>query len=226
LSRTATRPAPVRRSTSRRPARQSPRRPSRPVARRRRTLAIGAAVLIGALAAGLIAGRDDLEDAVREVTLPLRHDDIIRQQARDKNLDPALIAAIIYEESRFRDQTSHAGARGLMQVTPETARFIARRTGGINFVEEDLATPQVNISYGAYYLRYLIDRYGGDEELAIAAYNAGETNVNNWIEAAGGREDFDVPDDISFPETREYVMDVRDSREAYREGYAEELGLR
>jgi soluble lytic murein transglycosylase len=182
-------------------------------------------VLLGALVAILIAGRDDIEDAVREITLPLRHDDIIRQQARDKNLDPALIAAIIYEESRFRDQTSHAGAKGLMQVTPETARFIARRSGGINFVESDLSTPQVNISYGSYYLRYLIDRYGGDQTLAIAAYNAGETNVNRWIEQAGGREEFDVPDDLRFAETRGYVENVRESREAYRESYAEELGI-
>jgi soluble lytic murein transglycosylase len=193
--------------------------------RRRRIVAVGIAVLIGGVAAILIAGREDLEEAVREITLPLRHDDIIRQQARDKNLDPALIAAIIYEESRFRDQTSHAGAKGLMQVTPETARFIARRSGGVNFVESDLSTPQVNISYGSYYLRYLIDRYGGDETLAIAAYNAGETNLNRWVEAAGGREEFDVPEDLRFEETREYVEDVRESREAYREGYAEELGI-
>ena len=62
-----------------------------------------------------------LDEAVREITLPLRHDDIIRQQAADKHVDAALIAAVIYEESRFRDQTSNAGARGLMQITPETA---------------------------------------------------------------------------------------------------------
>jgi soluble lytic murein transglycosylase len=196
------------------------------VARRRRIAAIAGAVLLGAAAAVLIVGRDDLEEAVREITLPLRHDDIIRQQAREKRLDPALIAAIIYEESRFRDQTSHAGAKGLMQVTPQTARFIARRSGGINFVESDLSTPQVNISYGSYYLRYLIDRYGGDESLAIAAYNAGETNVNRWIQEAGGRDEFDMPDDLRFAETREYVEDVEDTRAEYREGYAEELGIR
>ena len=188
-------------------------------------MAVAAAVLLGGLAVFLVAGRDDLEEAVREITLPLRHDDIIRQQAHDKNLDPALIAAIIYEESRFRDQTSHAGAKGLMQVTPATARFIAQRSGGVNFVESDLSTPQVNISYGSYYLRYLIDKYGGDETLAIAAYNAGETNLNRWIEGAGGREEFDVPEDLRFPETREYVQDVRETREAYREGYADELGI-
>jgi soluble lytic murein transglycosylase len=225
VSPTTTRPRPRPRPAGRSPARRRGRAPSPGRAQRRRKLAIGSAVLVGAVAALLIAGRGQLEDAVREITLPLRHDDIIRQQARDKNLDPALIAAVIYEESRFRDQTSHAGAKGLMQVTPETARFIARRSGGIDFVESDLSTPQVNISYGSYFLRYLIDRYQGDETLAIAAYNAGETHLNRWIEQAGGLEEFDVPDDIRFEETREYVENVRDSREQYRDRYAEELGL-
>ena len=132
------------------------------------------------------------QDAVRELTLPLRHDDIIRQQAAEKDLDPALIAAVIYEESRFRDQTSHAGARGLMQITPETADAIAKHSGGTRFKQEDLAAPQINISYGAYYLRLLLDHYGGNETLAIAAYNAGMGNVDRWVAEAGGPERLQV----------------------------------
>jgi soluble lytic murein transglycosylase len=162
---------------------------------------------------------------VREITLPLHHDDIIRQQAADKDLDPALIAAVIYEESRFRDQTSHAGARGLMQITPETADFIARRSGGNRFVQEDLASPQINIAYGSYFLRYLIDHYGGNETLAIAAYNAGQTNVDRWVARAGGPEGFDSARHIPFPETRAYVENVSRSRVSYREHYADDLGL-
>ena len=120
--------------------------------------------------------------AVREITLPLRHEDIIRQQAHDKGLDPALIAAVIYAESHFRDgQTSAAGAQGLMQLTPATARYIAHKSGGTQFVVDDLGTPQVNIAYGAYYLRYLLRRYGGNVDFALAAYNAGEGNVDRWI---------------------------------------------
>jgi soluble lytic murein transglycosylase len=134
----------------------------------------------------------------RELTLPLHHDDIIRQQARDKNLDPALIAAIIYEESRFRDQTSHAGARGLMQITPQTADAIAQHSGGVRFKQEDLSDPQINISYGAYYLRLLIDHYGGNETLAIAAYNAGIGNVDRWVADAGGRATSTPPNTFHF----------------------------
>ena len=99
------------------------------------------ALVLAAGLAALVTGLGPLGEAVREITLPLRHDDIIRQQAADKDLDPALIAAVIYEESRFRDQTSHAGARGLMQITPDTAEFIARHSGGYRFEQADLATP-------------------------------------------------------------------------------------
>jgi soluble lytic murein transglycosylase len=164
------------------------------------------------------------EEALREITLPLRHEDIIRQQSREKDLDPSLIAAVIYQESKFRDQTSHAGARGLMQITPATAEFIAKRSGGTRFSQEDLATPQINISYGTYYLRYLLDRYDGDTELALAAYNAGETNVDKWVREAGGRDEFDRGD-IPFPETRHYVENVVDLRRDYRTKYSSELGL-
>jgi soluble lytic murein transglycosylase len=200
------------------------RRPSRARVRRRRLALVVVALLVGAIAAAFVSGLG--EEAVRELgVLPLRHDDIIRQQAADKNLDPALIAAVIYEESRFRDQTSHAGARGLMQITPQTADAIAKHSGGTRFQQEDLADPQINISYGSYYLRLLIDHYDGNETLAIAAYNAGRGNVDRWVADAGGPGEFDHAEDIPFPETRAYVENVMDRRGDYRDNYADDLGL-
>ena len=186
----------------------------------RRVVKIGAAVLVG-LAAGLaIANRDELEETIREgFTLPLRHDDIIRQQAQEKDVPPDLIAAVIYRESKFRDQTSQAGARGLMQVTPETARGIAAQTKGTEFEEEDLSDPDVNIRYGTHYLRELLDMYGGNEVAALAAYNAGPSNADAWGGAGLGVED------IQFPDTREYVEDVLDKRGEYADHYSDELGL-
>ena len=201
------------------------RRTARTRIRRRRFVALAVAAVLSAAVAAVVTGVGPLGDAVREITLPLRHDDIIRQQAADKSLDPALIAAVIYEESRFRDQTSHAGARGLMQITPETADFIARRSGGSGFVQEDLATPQINITYGSYFLRYLIDHYDGNETLAIAAYNAGQANVDRWVVRAGGSGAFDSARHIPFPETRAYVSNVQESRADYRDHYADDLGL-
>jgi soluble lytic murein transglycosylase len=201
------------------------RRPSRAKARRRRLVSLAVAAGLALTVGAVVAAVGPLGDAVREITLPLRHDDIIRQQARDKRLDAALIAAVIYEESRFRDQTSHAGARGLMQITPETADFIARKSGGFRFEQSDLATPQINIAYGSYYLRYLIDHYDGNQAPAIAAYNAGLTNADRWVAEAGGAGAFDAGRDIPFPETRAYVANVLDRRDQYREHYSGELGL-
>jgi soluble lytic murein transglycosylase len=212
-------------TAARRRARARPARRSRAAVRRRRVTAVIVAAVLGAGLAAAIVGVGSIGDAVREITLPLRHEDIIRQQAADKDLDPALVAAVIYEESRFRDQTSHAGARGLMQLTPDTADFIARESGGNRFVQEDLATPQINIAYGTYFLRYLLDRYDGNEVLAIAAYNAGHGNVDHWITRAGGAEHFDASRDIPFPETRAYVENVMERRGEYRDHYADELGL-
>jgi soluble lytic murein transglycosylase len=202
---------------------------ARPAVKRRgrargRIAALLAAVAFGAAVAATLAGIGPVADTVRQFTLPLKHEDIIRQQASAKGINAALIAAVIYEESKFRDQTSHAGARGLMQITPATAEFIAHDSGGTAFNQTDLATPQVNIAYGAYYLRYLLKRYNGNESLAIAAYNAGETNVNKWIQAAGGAENFSV-DDIPFPETRQYVKNVLERKGDYRKHYGSELGL-
>jgi soluble lytic murein transglycosylase len=200
------------------------RRPRRAVRRRGRLLATVVAVLLAAGGVAILFTLGPLKQAVREITLPLQHEDIIRQQSRQKGVDAALIAGVIYEESKFRDQTSHAGARGLMQITPETAAFIAKRTGGTRFVQRDLATPQINISYGAYYLRYLIGHYEGNRELAIAAYNAGEANVDRWARRAGGPGAFDTVKDIPFPETREYVSGVLSKQKDYRDHYGDELG--
>lgn len=194
-------------------------RRTRQTARRRRVAFFVAAVAL--IVAGVGTLLPQVDQAVQEVTLPLRHEDIIRQQAADKRLDPALIAAVIYAESRFVDQTSHAGARGLMQVTPETAQEIAQRSGGTEFEQGDLAEPQINISYGSWYLRWLLTHYGENETLAIAAYNAGTGNVDRWIARDPGMR----PEEIPFPETRAYVAKVLDAREQYRDKYARELGL-
>ena len=90
-------------------------------------------------------------------------------QAADKRIDPALIAAVINTESHFRDQTSHAGATGLMQLMPATADYIAHKSGGTRFERTDLATPQINIAYGTWYLRYLLTKYHGNVTLTLTA---------------------------------------------------------
>jgi soluble lytic murein transglycosylase len=210
-------------TVTRRPAYRRAAQRRRAVRRRRIGAVLGTA-LLAALAFAL--AWPTFHHAVREIALPLRHEDIIRQQARDKGLDPALIAAVIYAESRFRDgQTSRAGAQGLMQITPRTARMIARKSGGVAFTVRDLGTPQVNIAYGAWYLRYLMGRYAGNEAFALAAYNGGEGNVDRWIEAAERRNEALTIEAIPFSETRTYVRRVQDAERQYRHSYPRELGL-
>ena len=213
--------------TRRRAAPAARRRPSkarRKLLRRRVLLLAGA--LLACVAFLVLLARPFADKAVQEIALPLRHEDIIRQQAADKGLDPSLIAGVIYVESRFRDQTSVAGAKGLMQILPSTAEYIAGKSGGTAFVEGDLATPQINIAYGSWYLRYLLTHYEGNELLALAAYNAGEGKVDEWHRDASARgEDFEAATHIPFPETRSYVGQVLDARKRYRREYRRELGI-
>ena len=155
-------------------------------------------------------------DFVQRIRYPLRYEAIVRGHARNYDLDPSLLAAVIYTESRFNARAhSSAGAIGLMQLLPDTARGIAVRTGGHAFVVDDLYVPELNVRYGAWYLRNLLDRYG-DEQTALAAYHAGQGNVDEWRREGVA---------IQFPETRSYVENVERVKAIYRESYAKELGL-
>jgi soluble lytic murein transglycosylase len=147
---------------------------------------------------------------------PLRYEQIIRGHAENYHLDPQLLAAVIYQESKFdAGAVSASGAVGLMQLLPSTGQGIAERTGGDSWTPDDLRNPELNVRYGAWYLRHLLDKYG-DEELALAAYNAGQTNVDRWRAQGVG---------IQFPETRNYVARVQELKQTYTRAYADELGL-
>jgi soluble lytic murein transglycosylase len=158
----------------------------------------------------------DRSGLVDRLQYPLRYESLVRLQARRFDLDPALVAAVIYQESRFRaDARSDAGAIGLMQVLPSTGETIARWTGGKSFRVDDLYDPAINIRYGTWYLHHLFERYN-DETRALAAYHAGETNVDAWIRDGKG---------IAFSDTRSYVESVQDAKAAYRRAYGNRLSL-
>jgi soluble lytic murein transglycosylase len=154
-------------------------------------------------------------DFLERLHYPLRYDAILRAHSRNYGIEPALLAAVIYQESKF-DATakSDSGAIGLMQLTPSTAHGIALRTGGAAFRTADLRDPEINIRYGCWYLQHLFRKYG-DERLVLAAYNAGQGNVDRW-RARGKR--------IGFAETRNYVDRVEELKRIYRDAYASELG--
>jgi soluble lytic murein transglycosylase len=189
----------------------------------RRTLGITAAVAFAALLAVLIIS--EVDHAVRQAGLPLSNASVIRRQAADKHLDPALIAAVIYAETKFDPRPSSAGAQGLMQILPQTAYFIAHLSGGSRFTASDLATPSINVAYGSYYLRYLLDHYNGNEMLAVAAYNGGLANVDSWLARANAAGAQLTVAAIPFAETRAYVQRVLGAQLAYRAAYPRQLGL-
>jgi peptidoglycan lytic transglycosylase len=142
---------------------------------------------------------------------PLRYGEIVRGHARNYHLDPALLAAVIYQESKFNaNARSDRGAIGLMQLLPDTAEGIAARTGGSKFRVADLYDPEINVRYGAWYLRHLIDKYGS-ERTALAAYNAGQANVDSWRARGLG---------VQFGETRHFVDRVEDLKGIYRHAYS------
>lgn len=172
-------------------------------------------LLIVAVAASFVYLRSGEPNWFQRVRYPLKYEQIVRGHARNYQLDPALVAAVIYQESKFRsDAKSDTGAIGLMQLLPETARGIAIRTGGSRFQTSDLYNPEINVRYGSWYLRNLLDRYDGDLATALAAYHAGPGNVDAWRRKGVG---------IQFPETRAYVDRVLDAQQVYADAYADEL---
>jgi soluble lytic murein transglycosylase len=141
---------------------------------------------------------------------PLRYEQIVLGHSAHYDLDPALLAAVIYQESHFRaDARSSSGAIGLMQLLPSTAQGIADHTGGTRYKPSDLYDPEINIRYGAWYLSHLLKKYGS-EKLALAAYNAGQQNVDDWLATGKG---------IVYPETRAYVKRVEELKNLYRRIY-------
>jgi soluble lytic murein transglycosylase len=177
----------------------------------------GLLVLVVALAGFAVYVLETEPRWYERMRYPLRYEEIVRGHAENYRLEPQLLAAVIYQESKFDPEArSSSGAVGLMQLLPETGQGIADRTGGDSWRPEDLLTPELNVRYGSWYLRHLLNKYE-DESLALAAYNAGQTNVDEWRRNGLG---------IQFAETRHYVERVQELKRMYAEAYASELGLR
>ncbi|MBR5948475.1 MAG: lytic transglycosylase domain-containing protein [Clostridia bacterium] len=174
-----------------------------------------AAVLFSVAALILLAiGVAAVSKLGSKLTYPRRYEQEVLAASREYGLDPDLVFAVIRTESHFEPQAvSHAGAEGLMQIMPVTAEWIAWRRG-YTHEHDKVFEPAYNIDMGCYLLSYLLDYYENDLILAVAAYNAGAGNVDDWLEdcAAQDGESLDIP----FAETKNYVEKVLDSYEKYK----------
>jgi soluble lytic murein transglycosylase len=151
---------------------------------------------------------------------PLPHRDIVFANAQEFNIDPYLVFAIIRAESKYQDAAqSPVGARGLMQIMPETGQWIANQMKIEGFKSDDLHDPEVNIHFGCWYINYLNTEFKGKIPLELAAYNAGKGKVKQWVQEGKWDGNPLHTEGIPFPETKQYVENVLKNYEAYKSIY-------
>ena len=159
---------------------------------------------------------------IQRTMYPLKYSTHIDKYSKKLDLDPYLISAIIYEESRFKkDSRSGAGAVGLMQIMPDTARWISNKSE-MKINEGSLLIPKENIAMGTWYFSWLLNKYQS-ETLALAAYNGGDKNIDKWLKENDSVTDEEFIRKIPFKETRVYVERVQVSRSKYKKLYPEEF---
>lgn len=152
---------------------------------------------------------------------PFPYQEIVYRYALENEIDPFLIAGVIRAESKFNTQAvSPKGAMGLMQMMPETAKWVAEQMENKNFNTEHLESPEVNIAMGTWYLASLRKEFKSNEVLMLAAYNGGRGNVKQWMGQYGWTMSFNDPEKIPFRETKEYVNRVLYSKKRYQELYS------
>lgn len=156
-------------------------------------------------------------DTCFEAMYPLRHSDIIDKYCAEYELDRYLVMGIIKAESNYIHDAHSGVARGLMQITDHTAKWIAEKLD-MEFLSDDIENPEINIRMGCYYIDYLIERYN-DVDVALAAYNGGMGNVNKWLNDSSYSSDGKTLYNIPFEETREYVKRVKKYRDIYKRWY-------
>ncbi|MBQ9091891.1 MAG: lytic transglycosylase domain-containing protein [Anaerotignum sp.] len=151
--------------------------------------------------------------------LPLKYQDIVERYANAYHLEKSLINGVIFSESHFETEAvSRAGAVGLMQVTTETGWWAAEQMG-LDPNSIDLTDPETNINIGCWYLGWLLEKFDGVTETALAGYNAGHGNVQKWLADEEMSKDGITLDEIPYEETEGYVKKVQLAEKAYRYFY-------
>ena len=160
---------------------------------------------------------------IKEKFFPYKYQQYVDTYSSKYNLDPLFVLAVIKTESKFDDDAhSHKNAVGLMQITVETGEWAAKEMGFSTFSKDDLYDEEYNIRMGCWYLRRLNDTFDGDLDLTIAAYNAGPTNVQTWLDNEKYSSDGKSIDYIPFGETKKYVDKVDTYYQVYKYFYNKE----
>lgn len=168
----------------------------------------------------------DLPAHVWTTIYPLKHGESLKAASRRENLDPALVAALVCQESTFDERAkSVVGARGLMQIMPYTGRPLARELG-VRFTPKILNEPETSLTFGTRYFRQMMERFGSRPEAALAAYNAGPHRVDKWLAPNPQIRSDEFAESIPFSETRAYVMIILGARDQYRRLYGLEPALK
>lgn len=166
----------------------------------------------------VIAARSAYE-AVEKARYPVKYEEIIRKAAEEFSLEPAYVAGVILAESHYNpNAVSSEDARGLMQILPSTGEWIAGKLGE-SFSVDALFTPETNIRYGCWYLRFLMERYGRDMRVASAAYHQGQGTVDQWLADPTYSADGKTLTTIASSATNTYVNKVLANYEKYSEIY-------
>ncbi len=163
----------------------------------------------------------DVKTKVMEQFYPQEYSEFVSQYSQMYDLDEALVYAVIRTESGFRAEVeSSAGAVGLMQIMPSTFEYLqSLESDSVEYSEDELKNPEINIKYGTYYLFILLQHYNGSEQLAVAAYNAGLSNVDSWLDDSRYSSDGVTLSDIPFAETKQYVERVENTKAVYESLY-------
>ncbi len=178
------------------------------------------AILLAVVAVVILVVVPQGKETIEHQSYPIEYQEIVEENAQANDLPTSLIYAVIRTESSFRpDVESHANAKGLMQITPDTFDFIVMKTGLKDFTIEQAFDPAINIYCGSWYLRFLLDRYDQNLPVALAAYNAGMGNVGKWLKDEAYSSDGVNLHTIPFPETENYVKKVMDAKQKYEELY-------
>jgi soluble lytic murein transglycosylase len=157
---------------------------------------------------------------MRKIVYPMQYDYMVRYYSYENHVEPSMVAAVILAESKFKeDAASGRGANGLMQIMPDTGKWIAEQMDMNDYSPDKLSDVRTNIRMGTWYLAYLLKEFDGNQILALAAYNAGRGHVDAWMKQYGWNKDFSEIEKIPFSETREYVKVVLQNESQYKKLY-------